>query len=490
MDGRHNSIYRFKTFTLDIAERQLTQDSEPIPLTPKAFDVLVLLVENRGHLVTKDELIASVWPDSFVEETNLARAVHTLRRTLGQDNNGNKFIETVPTKGYRFVADVTLDEGGNEGLTAADDPSAGAETDDTVRVPRFLWISCGFLFGIGLILLLSFYLQPSPGPGERGTANDEALRYVQQAAHTIDKSGSGSAAKALELTDKAIALDPNYARAYTVRASAYAAAAWQPEKLGLATKDCYLRAREAVETAIRLDSNSSDAYAMLGRIKDTYEWRSEEADAAYRRAIDLDPRNAAARRHYAFFLMASQRFDESIQQMDTAIELEPASIFGQRSLGLVYSRAGRYDEAIAQLKRVREMEPQVYDVSGVLWQSHYLKGDTESAYREFKAQFSRNPDNAERLAKLGEAYSTSGWQGIFQAEKDVYENGGELLRVGDAQFGPVIFYTALGESDKAIAALEKQAEGPNRAAVVFMGRWLDPLRTQPRFQALMKKIGY
>jgi DNA-binding winged helix-turn-helix (wHTH) protein/TolB-like protein len=98
--------YRFKSFTLKPVERQLFDRDEQIALSPKAFDMLTHLVVNAGHLVTKEELMETIWADSFVEEANLARVVHTIRKALGEDENGNKFIETVPTKGYRFVADV------------------------------------------------------------------------------------------------------------------------------------------------------------------------------------------------------------------------------------------------------------------------------------------------------------------------------------------------------------------------------------------------
>ena len=98
--------YRFKSFTLKPTERQLFDRDEPIALSPKAFDMLTLLVVNAGHLVTKEELLETIWAESFVEEANLARVVHTIRKALGEDENGNKFIETVPTKGYRFVPDV------------------------------------------------------------------------------------------------------------------------------------------------------------------------------------------------------------------------------------------------------------------------------------------------------------------------------------------------------------------------------------------------
>jgi DNA-binding winged helix-turn-helix (wHTH) protein/Tol biopolymer transport system component len=99
-------IYRFEAFLLDVAERQLFQDGKAVAVTPKVFDVLAYLVERAGHLVEKEELMQAIWPDSFVEEANIARIIHTLRKTLGEVEDGNKFIETVARKGYRFVKPV------------------------------------------------------------------------------------------------------------------------------------------------------------------------------------------------------------------------------------------------------------------------------------------------------------------------------------------------------------------------------------------------
>ncbi len=105
-DGSRHS-YDFGPFRLDVGERQLLKTGVSLPLTPKAFEVLTVLVERAGHLVEKDELLDLVWADSFVEEINIARIVHTLRRVLGEGHNSHKFIETVAKRGYRFVAEVT-----------------------------------------------------------------------------------------------------------------------------------------------------------------------------------------------------------------------------------------------------------------------------------------------------------------------------------------------------------------------------------------------
>jgi DNA-binding winged helix-turn-helix (wHTH) protein/tetratricopeptide (TPR) repeat protein len=102
--------YEFDAFRLDPAERQLLRDGVHVPLTPKVFETLVVLVERRGHLVEKGELMKLVWADAFVEEANLARCVHTLRRALGEEHDGHKYIETVPKRGYRFSGEVRVHE--------------------------------------------------------------------------------------------------------------------------------------------------------------------------------------------------------------------------------------------------------------------------------------------------------------------------------------------------------------------------------------------
>lgn len=103
---RSQRLYEFGPFRLDTVEKVLLRDGEPVPLTPKAFDTLVALVERSGHLVKKDELMRAVWSDAFVEESNLTNNVYALRKMLGEGENGKSYIETVPKRGYRFTAPV------------------------------------------------------------------------------------------------------------------------------------------------------------------------------------------------------------------------------------------------------------------------------------------------------------------------------------------------------------------------------------------------
>jgi len=106
MSKQVKHFYEFGPFRLDPSERRLLRDRQTVPLTPKAFETLLVLVENSRHTVGKDELMNRVWPDAFVEETNLAQNISTLRKALGERPNGGQYIETVPKRGYRFVASV------------------------------------------------------------------------------------------------------------------------------------------------------------------------------------------------------------------------------------------------------------------------------------------------------------------------------------------------------------------------------------------------
>ncbi len=106
----HSPRFEFGPFQLDLNDRLLTREGEVISLRPKATEILVRLVKNAGQLIKRDELLKEVWPDTFVEESNLSQTIFTLRKALGDDRSEPRYIETVPRRGYRFVAEVTDEE--------------------------------------------------------------------------------------------------------------------------------------------------------------------------------------------------------------------------------------------------------------------------------------------------------------------------------------------------------------------------------------------
>ena len=127
-------LYHFGEFRLDPQERLLLRGEQPLSLTPKALDTLIVLVENSRHIVTKDELMSRVWPDIYVEETNLAQHISMLRKVLGERPDGGQYIETVPKRGYRFVVPTKkVRQAPTETLEAPKEEEAAAPTEGRGR---------------------------------------------------------------------------------------------------------------------------------------------------------------------------------------------------------------------------------------------------------------------------------------------------------------------------------------------------------------------
>ena len=137
MSQHSDDSYQFGLFRLDARERRLLREGTPVPLPPRAFDLLLVLVRDHGRLLGKDELLKLVWPDTFVEEANLPSNVSLIRKALGDTTEGRRYIETVPKHGYRFVADVRRVSGDGRTSAVKQEPDAqGLAAPSTHRVAR------------------------------------------------------------------------------------------------------------------------------------------------------------------------------------------------------------------------------------------------------------------------------------------------------------------------------------------------------------------
>ena len=135
MAAQPKQIYEFGPFRLIPSERRLLRDNQPVSLTPKAFDLLVVLVESSGHLIEKAEMLKKIWPDSFVEEANLSVNMTALRRALGEGPEDHQYVETVPRHGYRFVAEVSERwEHGAAASAAAANETGNSEHVDNLQI--------------------------------------------------------------------------------------------------------------------------------------------------------------------------------------------------------------------------------------------------------------------------------------------------------------------------------------------------------------------
>src|ERR1700692_831972 len=147
-----NAIWQFGPFCLDPQQRVLLRDGKPIALTSKAFEILNLLVENHGRALSKEEMMREVWPDSFVDESNLTQHIFHLRKMLGDTREGRAYIDTLPRHGYRFVAAVqqlpaTRAEAAAPAADTSEAPAAVANSRPT-RLRRVIGITAGFLLAV------------------------------------------------------------------------------------------------------------------------------------------------------------------------------------------------------------------------------------------------------------------------------------------------------------------------------------------------------
>jgi DNA-binding winged helix-turn-helix (wHTH) protein/tetratricopeptide (TPR) repeat protein len=656
LKGGERQFYEFKSFRLDVAERQLLHGNSPIPLTPKAFDVLALLVEHSGHLVARDELLKTVWANSFVEEQNITRVIHTLRRALGEDENGDKFIETVARKGYRFVADVTevrepekpTQENGNGRTPVAGterlypDPVEPADASErvqsastntlpaaSVRSPepkhasRVVLFTVGFLTAVSLLVMLSFdfrsdslesgnkvtsiavlpirpvnsaqrdevyemgiaeslintlgptkglivrplsatrqysdiaqdplaagreqkvdfvlesnyqiaegriritsqlfnvatgqidatykseseaaYLFPmqdavageiggklialfgatvTGAQAKRGTTNEEAYRLYLQGAALTDKRDRNLFPKAIEYFEQAVRLDPNYALAYAKLANAHAAIVQNAGDRG----EQYPKAKAAIEKALAIDDNLSDAHAYSGEIKETFEWDFAGAERAHKRSIELDPNSSTAHRLYAHYLSDVERHDEALAEIKIAVDLEPASALNHQYFGNILLYARRYDEAIAVLERVAEMDGGRLHAHNRLSDAYRYKGDHDRAFESFvnaRIVAGALPDELDLWKTI---YARSGWKGILERQ---LESAMAAEKEGKPNYNRLGWLASeLGKVDEAFAYLEKSfaERGVGLALLIAHPRY-DPLRGDPRFDDLVRRVG-
>ena len=145
-------LYEFGPFRAEAIERVLTKGQQVVPLTPKAFDTLVVLLRNSGHVVEKDELLKEVWPDTFVEEGVLAVNVAAIRKALSEGEEGRSYIETVPRRGYRFVGEVKA-----LGRSSGGGPAAN-ETEQRKKSLATPWALAAGLLAMALLVGFGWFI--------------------------------------------------------------------------------------------------------------------------------------------------------------------------------------------------------------------------------------------------------------------------------------------------------------------------------------------
>ena len=320
---------------------------------------------------------------------------------------------------------------------------------------------------------------------KKGTENLEAYNLYLRGRFFWNKRTVEDFKKAMEHFNQAIELDPNFSLAYAGLASTYF---MMPQYAKLPSKDFIPKARAAAIKALQIDSTLAEAHATMAFIKSDFEWDWAGAGDEFRRAIEQSPNDATAHHWYSRYFRQQGRFDEALTEIKRAQELDPQSLIINVNLGDVYYLKGDYDKAIAQYRKTLELDPNFALAHLRLGEAYVEKRMFNEAISEFQQVRTLLGKGPFGLSSLGRAYALSGRR--MEALK-VLDELNELAKQGySLELDRAEVHNALGEKDKALDWLEKAVEehafGTSNLKV--SPSWTN-LRREPRFIALLKKIG-
>ena len=440
-------VFHFDEFTLEVQERRLLRGAEAVRLSPKAYDMLVALVQQRGRLVTKDELLRRLWPDSFVEEGGLTVHVSALRKALGEDAHRPIYIETVARSGYRFIAAVTCDLAHEKPLT----PSA-------ITRPVELYE----LVGRGRSHLLSGSYFELP-------AAEDAFR-------------------------SAIAIDPTYAPAHAGLARTQCV---QAAFRVVPHQEAFTEAKASALRALAMDSASADAQVALGTVLFLSEWDWTAAVRSLHRALEINPDHTEALLQYGSLQEALGRLDDGLRCKQQALARDPRSPGVLMQIAISYWHQRKYDETQVWARRALEIDPKHMQAVQLINHVYMKIGDvhrfaawTVSKSIELGLSEERVAVLKQVTADMQHVYATAGLSGVRRFLVDQITNPqldfDALLKMA---FFRATLYGNAGRLDEAFDCLD-QAIAFRDPALVHLAvapEW-DSLRGDPRFAERLRSM--
>ena len=315
--------------------------------------------------------------------------------------------------------------------------------------------------------------------------NPVAYEACLKGRYFINKRTGDGLKKAIEYFSHAIERDPTCAAAYSGLADAYALSGdW---KYGvLSPQDAFSKAKAAAKKALALDDNLAEAHASLAFALDLYGWDWEAAETEYQRAIKLDPGYAMAHQWYSRHLMMMGRHSEGILELAKAESLDPLSLIISADMADALCVARRYEEAVQKSKKILEMDPNFAVGHYELGQALAQKNLHDEAIVEFQRAIELSGHSGAFDSYLGYAYAMSGRE--EEAIKIVDDLQARHDQNPSADADIALIYVGLGDRDQAMIALNKAYEARFKASILLRPAF-DPLRTDARFQDLLRRIG-
>jgi TolB-like protein/Flp pilus assembly protein TadD len=571
-------IVRFANFELDTAAYELRRKGRPIRLERQPMDLLILLVTRRGELVTRDEIIATLWGNGiFVDvETGVNTAVRKIRQALNDSSDEPAFIETVTGKGYRFAANIEVKRSRAPGeswimvavlpfVNLSGDPShdylADGLTDDMIALlsqldPQRLRVigrrsamsykcSAKPLTTIGIELNVEFIVEGSiRNVGDQwqirctlNRASDQvqlwsysyhrdlvssvamqhelAFAITEQVKvhvsperlesvarrHSVDTTAydlclrgrrfwnqltPATTRLAIEYYIRATDIDRDYALAWAGLAEAFASAPINgdadPRVMGP-------RAQDAAESAIRANPGLSEAQHVSGQVQWFFEWDFSAAEAAFRKAVELDPSNAWAHTMLSHAVSQMGRHKEARALMERAFFLEPLSPLHQAMWSQVSFQARDYEHAAERARRAIVLDPEFWVGYMMLGQASEQLGEMDIALDALTTATRLSSGNSKPVGLRGYILAKTGQ---IRAAREVLAMFDELQRTRYVpMYATALIYAGLQEDQSVFDALER-AYSSRDVHLVFLPvdpKW-DRFRAQPRFEVLLQQCGF
>jgi DNA-binding winged helix-turn-helix (wHTH) protein/TolB-like protein len=495
-------LYEFHSFRLNPADHSLQRDGRPVPLTPKSFEILVTLIERNGLLVTKDELMKRIWPDSFVEEANLTVNVSALRKALGDTPEHQLYIETVPKLGYRFIAPVTTVKSGV--AIAPEPPSTDIVEPDTALtkhatpvVPgatatpnrRFRLGTYFFLAVVIIVVAVGYrvFLKQPPKTAVASQPRRLAILPFRNIKHDPDNDFLG-----YSLAD-AIITKLGYVRALRVRPS-YSIEKYRDQVVEIPK----VAADLDVDTLLtgnfirdgddlRITCQLIDATTRNLLWKGEFDLRSQKlltvqdqvaeqiihglelnlsSSEAARLKLD-EPADPLAYEYYlrGVDLYARSDFPMAISMLEKSSQTDPHYALTWAYLGRSYTAGGSfqlegrdyYRKAQASFERALALQPA--QIEARVYSANFLTdtGKVEQAVPLLRESLAANPQHAELHWELGYAYRYAGMLKESVAECEQARQLDPGVKINSSALNAYLY---LGEYDRFLQSLPRNSELP------------------------------
>jgi len=452
---------------LDLHGRELRRSGFVVRLQPQSLRVLLCLLERPGEVVSRTDLRLALWGDrTFVSfDRSLNFCLSRLRTALGDDARSPRFIQTVPGRGYRFVAPVRRVRAPENAVATRDERKRPLNGSGR--------LAAAFALTAGLSMTSS--LLP-----RRLEAPDSVAKALFSEARSL--CGTSGWRRSIGLYRAACAREPLFAAAHAGMADAYLRLG---EQGTLEAGEAFPAARAAARRALAIEDRA-DAHLVLGRTSMAFEWDWTSAERELRQSLTLEPGSVTAWVSWARYLSVRGQHDEAVRAAQHAEALDPHADEAIEEAAWCYYRARRFDQAARQFRLVAGRRPE--EAHHRLFAIFRLSGRDEEAFREARAVMIRAGVDESQLRLLQRLDPRQAADAYLRGTVAFLRREASVDRVPPERLA--LLHAALGESSEAIGWLQAAVvERSPGLVTTLVDPALDSLRDDPAFVSLARHVG-